>query len=136
MRWKIARTLALITAPFLALVAALRQVRITGDVHVRFGPTPPPETPVTDVLRQMLEHGADSVTLGKGRIIGGGDDCDCEGGRHEPMIVVPLPDGTCLVSHSNGEGCAWAARVPDRDGIGPAVAHHMEFNCARRSADT
>lgn len=65
-----------------------------------------------------------------------GGPCDC-GEVHDPVVVCPLPDGTALVTHRNGEGCDWARRVesPDPDCVMPAVRLHAEFEkCGRQVA--
>lgn len=112
--------------------------------------TPPPETPeptvVPDAPASPLQALLKSLGGGDGALgipifqVGSDEECDCgqvHGG--EPMVMIPLPDGSCVVAHRDknkdtGE-CTWAEHVDNSDQAQSAARLHEEFQCVRRRAN-
>lgn len=145
MKWRLLRAIFLAFVPFAVLALTLEARLALGmgpwDIRLSF---------VSATLMGMWmltawqqygpnPHGADGgggvhhikigVPVGE---LGSPDPCAGCGQVHEPVIYVPLPDGTALVSHKDRDGCEWAMHVEELDALPTAVRFHQDFECTRR----
>lgn len=145
MKWRLLRAILLVCVPF-AVLALTLEARLVGgmgpwDIRLSF---------VASTMMGMWMLAAwQQYGPGRGEADGGAavhriqigvpvgelgspDPCEGCGQVHEPVIYVPLPDGTALVSHKDRDGCDWATHVEGLDAAPPAVRFHQDFECTRR----
>lgn len=150
MKWRLARATFMVGWPFVVIACVIAALTASGSMRTwdawmlfvvasglgmwaaptwryHFGPKLDATSEDDGGPRSMrVQIG---VPIGE---MGSTDPCEGCGQVHEPVIYVPLPDGTALVSHKDRDGCDWATHVEELDAVPVATRFHMDFECARR----